>query len=97
MSVWNRHGCIPGKRSKDVEVFSGCFNVGSALLVFTVHSFVIHTDHPPSYTREARPSNTDHGKKTSSIICGEVCSSVSFYEEYGEGNDETEARKCGHR
>ena len=51
MSVWNRHGCIPGKRSKDVEVFSGCFNVGSAMLVFTVHSFLhvcdAHRSPPP--------------------------------------------------
>ena len=35
----------------------------SCLLCIAFCMCVIHTDHPPSYTREARPSNTDHGNK----------------------------------
>ena len=35
----------------------------SCLLCIAFCMCVIHTDHPPSYTREARPSNTDHGNE----------------------------------
>ena len=41
------------------------------MLVFTVHSFLhvcdAHDHPPPSYTREARPSNTDHGNIVAAV------------------------------